>query len=88
MLTVANEKIIVTIPNTVSYGDYELFVRYFGSIDSFKFPIRIVITNLQTTEFIDNFSDVNTLKNNYYALNKAWGGGNGGVVKENIYKKW
>jgi uncharacterized protein YunC (DUF1805 family) len=34
MLTVANEKIIVTIPNTVSYGDYELFVRYFGSIDS------------------------------------------------------
>jgi hypothetical protein len=49
MLTVANEKIIVTIPNTVSYGDYELFVRYFGSIDSLKFPIRIVITNLQTT---------------------------------------
>jgi hypothetical protein len=48
MLTVANEKIIVTIPNTVSYGDYELFVRYFGSIDSLKFPIRIVITNLQT----------------------------------------
>jgi hypothetical protein len=36
-----------------------------------KFPIRIVITNLQTT-IIDNFSDVNTLKNNYYALNKAW----------------
>jgi hypothetical protein len=51
MLTVANEKIIVTIPNTVSYGDYELFVRYFGSID-FKFPIRIVITNLTTNSLI------------------------------------
>ncbi len=85
MLTVANDKIIVTIPNTVNYGNYELFVRYFGSIDSYKFPISIKEVNTQTTEFVDNFDDVNTLKNNYYILNKAWGGANGGVVSDNVF---
>jgi hypothetical protein len=85
MLTVANDKIIVTIPNTINYGDFELFIRYFGLSDSFKFPISIKEINIQNTDFIDNFDDVNTLKNNYYVLNKAWGGANGGVVSENVF---
>jgi hypothetical protein len=47
MLTVANEKIIVTIPNTVSYGDYDVLLDILVQLILW-FPIRIVITNLQT----------------------------------------
>lgn len=85
MLTVANENIIVTIPSSVDYGNYELFIRYFGTIDSFKFPVKVAALNTQTTAFFDDFSDASTLKDNYYLLNKAWGGANGGVVSENVF---
>lgn len=85
MLTVANENIIVTIPDSVDYGEYNLCVRYFDDIDSFKFPIKVSEIDIQTETFIDDYSDASTLKNNYYVLNKAWGGANGGVITENVF---
>jgi hypothetical protein len=85
MLTVDDDKIIVTIPNTVYFGEYELFIRYFSGLESFRFPISISPVNVQDTPFIDNFDSKYTLINNYYILDKAWGGANGGVIPENVF---
>lgn len=85
MLTVNDDKIIVTIPNTVYFGEYELFIRYFSSLESFRFPISISPVNVQDTPFIDNFDSKYALTDNYYILNKAWGGANGGVIPENVF---
>jgi hypothetical protein len=92
--SVSNTKIMFTVPPTQAVGNYDLYLRYVGGTsggtysynenESFKFPIVIRDTDLMTTPFVDNFSDPLTLRNNYYILNKAWGGANGGVVSENV----
>ena len=85
MLTVNDTKIVLTIPNTVPYADYNLFIRYFSGLESFKFPIAVVPVNVETNAFFDDFSNKSTLSNNYFILNKAWGGANGGVVTDNVF---
>ena len=85
MLTVNDTKIVLTIPNTVPYADYNLFIRYFSGLESFKFPIAVVPVAVETNAFFDNFSDKSTLSDNYFILNKAWGGANGGVVADNVF---
>jgi len=85
MSAISNEKIGLTIPPTVSYGDYELFIRYFGQYESYKFPITLSPVTTQTEVYFDDFSDKSTLSNNFYTLNKAWGGANGGVSPENVF---
>ena len=85
ILTIANEKIIVTIPNTVLIGEYDIFIRYYDELESFHFPTKVREPLVQLTEFYDDFQDFNTLKENYYYLNRAWGGANGGVVTENVF---
>lgn len=85
ILTIANEKIIVTIPNTVLIGEYDIFIRYYDEVESFHFPTKVREPLVQLTEFYDDFQDFTTLKENYYYLNRAWGGANGGVVTENVF---
>jgi hypothetical protein len=85
MLTVNDTVIVCTIPNTVIFGQYDLFIRYFSGLESFRFPISIKPVNIQDVSFVDDYSDKYTLSNNYYVLDKAWGGSNGGVVKENVF---
>ncbi len=85
ILTIANEKIIVTIPNTVLIGEYDIFIRYYDELESFHFPTKVREPLVQLTEFYDDFQDFTTLKENYYYLNRAWGGANGGVVTENVF---
>jgi len=85
--SVTNDFITVTMPETIEYGDYELFVRYFDTVESYRFPLNISEIKLHTEPFTDNFDDSTTLSNNYYAFNRAWGGANGGVVPENVYIK-
>ena len=85
MLTIANEKIIITLPTTTPSAEYNLFIRYFTGEESYKFPINVVPVSAQTSTFIDDFSDLSTLTSNYYALEKAWGGANGGVVAGNVF---
>ena len=85
ILTITNEKIIVTIPNTVLIGEYDIFIRYYDEVESFHFPTKVREPLVQLTEFYDDFQDFTTLKENYYYLNRAWGGANGGVVTENVF---
>ena len=85
MLTVNDTRIVLTIPNTVPYGEYYLFIRYFSGLESFKFPIAVVPVDVETNTFFDDFSNKSTLTNNYFILNKAWGGANGGVVPDNVF---
>ena len=85
MLTVNDTKIVLTIPNTVPYADYNLFIRYFSGLESFKFPIAVAPVEVETNTFFDDFSNKSTLSNNYFILNKAWGGANGGVVADNVF---
>lgn len=85
ILTIANEKVIVTIPNTVLIGEYDIFIRYYDEVESFHFPTKVRDPLVQLTGFYDDFQDFTTLKENYYYLNRAWGGANGGVVPENVF---
>ncbi|WP_169628009.1 LamG-like jellyroll fold domain-containing protein [Flavobacterium soli] len=79
-----DKKISITIPPDFQYGQYDLFIRNSEGKESFKFPVLIKAIELKEEPFFDDFSDPMTLSKNYYLLNRAWGGANGGVVPENI----
>lgn len=79
-----DKKISITIPPDFQYGQYNLFIRNSENTESFRFPVLVKATELQEEAFFDDFSDPSTLTKNYYLLNRAWGGANGGVVSENI----
>jgi len=83
---ITNTSIGVTIPKTdvIPLGEYNLFVRSVITQSS-NYMINIVAPEVETQQFIDDFSDPKTLTTNYYKLNKAWGGANGGVVTENVF---
>lgn len=83
--SVKNEYISITIPPTTPLGSYDIFIRYFGTVESYKFPLNVIESDIQLTTFIDDFSNENTLTNNYYCLNKSWGGANGGVIPDNVF---
>lgn len=85
ILKVDNEYISLTIPPHINNGSYHLFIKYLDTIDSNKFPIKVSAPILATETFEDNFSSINTLKDNYIVLNRSWGGANGGVVPENVF---
>jgi hypothetical protein len=87
ILSITDDKITVTIPVNTQYGNYELFVRYFSGAESYRFPISVSEILVRDTPFTDDFSDPKTLSDNYYVLNRAWGGANGGVVQENVFLK-
>jgi hypothetical protein len=80
-----NDSLRFTVPPNHPLGNYELFLRYSSGIESYRFPFSIVDFDVQYTEFEDDFSNPNTLNQNYYVLNGQWGGANGGVVPENVF---
>lgn len=85
ILKVANESISLTIPPQIDNGLYNIFIKYFDSIESYKFPVKISDPIVETESFFDDFTNPDTLRNNYRVMNRAWGGANGGVVPENVF---
>lgn len=83
--SVKNDQVVYTLPTEFTPGSYENFLRFPTGEESNKFPVKVVAPQKRTTNFSDNYSDNNTLKDNYYLLNRQWGGANGGVVAENVF---
>lgn len=83
---ISNDKIAFTVPpnGELPIGEYRLVIRS-DYYESTEFPLRVEPVENMTDTFDDNFSNVNTLSNNYYVLNRSWGGANGGVVPENVF---
>lgn len=85
MLSIRNDYVAYTLPSGFAPGLYNNFIRFSTGAESAKFPVRVTEPQKRTTPFTDDFSDRRTLQNNYYMLNRQWGGANGGVVAENAY---
>ena len=83
---ITNESIGFTVPPTdiLPLGEYYLYVKSIVN-ESSKYLVRIEAPKVATVPFVDNFSNPSTLRDNYFTLNKAWGGANGGVIKENVF---
>ena len=45
------------------------------------------LSSKKRTPFVEDFSKVQDLNKNWQTLSRAWGGANGGVLKENVYLK-
>ena len=82
---VKNDQVVYTLPTNFTLGSYENFIRFHTGEESNKFPVKVIATQKRVTYFLDDYSDNNTLKDNYYLLNRQWGGANGGVVAENVF---
>lgn len=83
---ILNDKLSFTIPpaSELPNGEYYLILRSeFHASTPFLVNIQNVL--VETESFFDDFQNPNTLRNNYYVLNKGWGGANGGVVPDNVY---
>lgn len=81
-----DDKVSVTIPpsSELPNGEYYLILRSeFHTSNPFLVTVQDV--EVETEAFFDDFSDSDTLRENYYVLNRAWGGANGGVVPENVF---
>jgi hypothetical protein len=85
LLNSTNEYISFTVPPNVTEGIYDVLLRYSDIEESYGLPVTVNKPVIATTEFIDDFSDETTLKNNYLFSNTAWGGANGGVVPDNVF---
>lgn len=83
--TIKNDQVVYTLPTYFTPGSYENFIRFPTGEESNKFPVKVISTQKRVTDFLDDYSDNNTLRDNYYILNRQWGGANGGVVAENVF---
>lgn len=83
---ISNDRLSFTIPPTseLPNGEYYLILRS-EFHTSTPFLVKIEDVLVETESFFDDFRNQDTLRNNYYVLNKAWGGANGGVVSENVF---
>lgn len=83
ILDVDSSEIAFTVPPNSSIGLYSLIVQHIDT-ESVKFPANVINVTKRDTSFNDDFTDVSAYKINYLTLHKAWGGANGGVVRENV----
>ncbi|OCK42532.1 hypothetical protein BA195_10170 [Tenacibaculum soleae] len=84
MLKLENEKLGFTVPPNFLIGDYLLNLKSGLELTN-KLPLTIKEAELFTEIFEDDFSNHNTINQNYWLLNRQWGGANGGVVGENVF---
>lgn len=85
---ILNQKLSFTIPpvSELPNGEYYLMLKSeFHTSTPFLVNVQNVL--VETEAFFDDFKKSDTLRNNYFVLNRAWGGANGGVVPENVYLK-
>jgi hypothetical protein len=78
-----DERIDFKVPEDFPQGYYHLKVKT-ASDESFTIPFRVQPDDVQTTPWIEDFSDIDRIRQNYAVLQRAWGGENRGVVKENV----
>lgn len=79
----SNTKLAFTVPPETPSGEYELTVQN-ANISSNSLPVTIVNPTARETPFSTNFETSSEVSENFYIIHRAWGGANGGVVKENV----
>lgn len=80
---IKNNKFSLTIPDGIKEGKYKLSVESL-EYKSNELPINIMGNKIRETSFKTFFNKPEDLTENFYIMHKAWGGANGGVVKENV----
>ena len=80
-----NEVFSFTVPPTAELpnDDYELYLDN-GYYRSRSFKVKVVPPRILNTPLTVDFSDPQAFSDNFYALHRAWGGANGGVVTDNV----
>lgn len=84
VVIVTNEQIGFNIPPDFPLGEYILWFGA-GGIESKRILFRVLDIDLRMTPLSVRFDNESALNNNFEALNKGWGGANGGVVASSVY---
>lgn len=78
-----NDRLDFKVPEDFPHGYYNMKLTT-RSVSSFTIPFRVEPDEVQTTAFVEDFSDIESVRKNYTVYHRQWGGENRGVVKENV----